>query len=342
MSHVVQVVQFPQVLVVEKTIEIAYRWKIVEIPEIHTVQGVQTCERLSTALVRHVAQAEIVENVEVGTSLLAGSVPTMFVMAPVFEASTSVGDRCLHVECAQWIPSALTHPRLKLGCVRVARGRSSAVCGWPRGRPSCGWPAVVVRPADGPRSSGRPSLRMAGGRPPCGWPVDGGRSSADGRRSSADGRRSSADGRRSSADGRRSSSDGRRSSRLAVVVRWVRSGSIVAGWDSTPPGRLLDPGPAVVSVFCRTTDDDGLSFRILHKKMSVRGWGWRAGARACTNALLERIDGEPMEFEWNIFPGFNTLQLCHKVQELMSRLSITPEKFTGRIIFMVQRHLMGI
>ena len=24
---------------------------------------------------------------------------------------------------------------------------------------------------------------------------------------------------------------------------------------------------------------------------------------------LDRIDGEPMEFEWNIFPGFKTLQL---------------------------------
>ena len=49
---------------------------------------------------------------------------------------------------------------------------------------------------------------------------------------------------------------------------------------------------------------------------------------------LDRIDGEPMEFEWNIFPGFTTLQLCQKVQELLSRLSVTPEKFTGRIIFM--------
>ena len=34
---------------------------------------------------------------------------------------------------------------------------------------------------------------------------------------------------------------------------------------------------------------------------------------------LDRIDGEPMEFEWNIFPGFTTLQLSHKVQELLSR-----------------------
>ena len=49
---------------------------------------------------------------------------------------------------------------------------------------------------------------------------------------------------------------------------------------------------------------------------------------------LDRIDGEPMEFEWNIFPGFTTLQLCSNVQELLSRLSVTPEKFTGRINFM--------
>ena len=49
---------------------------------------------------------------------------------------------------------------------------------------------------------------------------------------------------------------------------------------------------------------------------------------------LDRIDGEPMEFEWNIFTGFTTLQLSHKVEELLLRLSVTPEKFTGRIIFM--------
>ena len=32
---------------------------------------------------------------------------------------------------------------------------------------------------------------------------------------------------------------------------------------------------------------------------------------------LDTIDGEPMEFECNIFPGFTTLQLCNKVQEFM-------------------------
>ena len=67
---------------------------------------------------------------------------------------------------------------------------------------------------------------------------------------------------------------------------------------------------------------------------------WFESSRAYR--ALDRIDGERMEFEWNILPGFNTLQLCHKDQKLMSRLSITPEKFSVWIIFMVQRHLMGI
>ena len=32
---------------------------------------------------------------------------------------------------------------------------------------------------------------------------------------------------------------------------------------------------------------------------------------------LDTIDGEPMEFDWNIFPGFTTLQLVLEVQELL-------------------------
>ena len=49
---------------------------------------------------------------------------------------------------------------------------------------------------------------------------------------------------------------------------------------------------------------------------------------------LHTIDGEPTEFEWNIFPGFTTLQLVREVQEFLSKMSIQPEDFTGRIIFM--------
>ena len=46
------------------------------------------------------------------------------------------------------------------------------------------------------------------------------------------------------------------------------------------------------------------------------------------------ISGESTEFEWNIFPGFTTLQLCGKVNDLLSSLGQTPETFTGRILFM--------
>ena len=46
------------------------------------------------------------------------------------------------------------------------------------------------------------------------------------------------------------------------------------------------------------------------------------------------INGEPTEFEWNIFPGFITLQLCDKISDLLSDLGETPETFIGRILFM--------
>ena len=35
---------------------------------------------------------------------------------------------------------------------------------------------------------------------------------------------------------------------------------------------------------------------------------------------LDTIDGEQMEFEWNIFTGFTTLQLCNKVHGSMSKM----------------------
>ena len=59
---------------------------------------------------------------------------------------------------------------------------------------------------------------------------------------------------------------------------------------------------------------------------------WFRSSSECR--ALDTIDGEPMEFEWNIFPGFTTLQLCYKVQEFLSNRSTEPEDFTGRIIFM--------
>ena len=49
---------------------------------------------------------------------------------------------------------------------------------------------------------------------------------------------------------------------------------------------------------------------------------------------LDRIDGKPMEFEWNIFLGFTTLQILTEIQRMLSSMSCEPEQFNGRVIFM--------
>ena len=46
----------------------------------------------------------------------------------------------------------------------------------------------------------------------------------------------------------------------------------------------------------------------------------------------EDVSGESTAFEWNIFPGFTSLQLCDKISNLLSSLGQTPETSTGRIL----------
>ena len=47
-------------------------------------------------------------------------------------------------------------------------------------------------------------------------------------------------------------------------------------------------------------------------------WSWFKDSLQYRN--LDTIDGEPMEFEWNIFSGFTTLQLVDKVQQFMNKM----------------------
>ena len=49
---------------------------------------------------------------------------------------------------------------------------------------------------------------------------------------------------------------------------------------------------------------------------------------------LQGLDGEPIDFEWKIFPGATALDLLHKIQADLQGKNITPEKFSARIIFM--------
>ena len=76
--------------------------------------------------------------------------------------------------------------------------------------------------------------------------------------------------------------------------------------------------------------------RVHQHPMSNEAWKERIGWIITDQSYrdYDGISGEPTEFEWNIFPGFTTLQLCSKVTDLLSRLGETPETFTGRILFM--------
>ena len=76
--------------------------------------------------------------------------------------------------------------------------------------------------------------------------------------------------------------------------------------------------------------------RILQRPESNEAWkNMIQGVMSETSYRdYDGINGEPTEFEWNIFPGFTTLQLRDKVNDLLSDLGDTPETFTGRILFM--------
>ena len=76
--------------------------------------------------------------------------------------------------------------------------------------------------------------------------------------------------------------------------------------------------------------------RILQHPDSNEAWKNRIAVLQSERSYrdYDGINGESTEFEWNIFPGFTTLQLCGQINDLRSDLGQTPETFTGRILFM--------
>ena len=76
--------------------------------------------------------------------------------------------------------------------------------------------------------------------------------------------------------------------------------------------------------------------RIHQHPESNKAWKERIGWIITDKSYrdYDGINGEPTEFEWNIFAGFTTLQLCDKISNLLSSLGQSPETFTGRILFM--------
>ena len=76
--------------------------------------------------------------------------------------------------------------------------------------------------------------------------------------------------------------------------------------------------------------------RILQHPESNEAWKNRvAGVRSEKSYRdYDATNGELTEFEWNIFPGFITLQLCDKIGDLLRDLGQKPETFTGRNLYM--------
>ena len=112
-------------------------------------------------------------------------------------------------------------------------------------------------------------------------------------------------------------------------------------WENSPWKYLSLIGDEQVISFQRTKvyvfSDSVLCLGKIHENTQTNtAWEqrleWFKTSQEYRN--LDRIDGEPMEFEWNIFPGFNTLQLSQEVKQLLLGLNETPENVTGRIIFM--------
>ena len=68
--------------------------------------------------------------------------------------------------------------------------------------------------------------------------------------------------------------------------------------------------------------------------------GWIKSSESHRN--FDGINGEPTEFEWNIFPGFNTLQLCDKVKEFTEQIGRNTRKFHRKnsIHVDVHRHFL--
>ena len=119
------------------------------------------------------------------------------------------------------------------------------------------------------------------------------------------------------------------------------SGVETIGWENHSWKHLsLIGDEKVINLQCTKVyvfSDSVLCLGKIHENpQSNSAWedrlGWFKSSPEYRN--FDRIDGEPIEFEWNIFPGFNTLQLSQEVKHLLLRLGETPENFTGRIIFM--------
>ena len=119
------------------------------------------------------------------------------------------------------------------------------------------------------------------------------------------------------------------------------SGLETIGWENHSWKRLSLIGDETVINLQRTKvyvfSDSVLCLgKILQHPESNEAWKNRIAGVMSEKSYrdFDGINGKPTEFEWNIFPGFTSLQLCDKISDLLSSSGETPETFTGSILFM--------
>ena len=76
------------------------------------------------------------------------------------------------------------------------------------------------------------------------------------------------------------------------------------------------------------------NFKILQKQIEDGKAKWPEFRLSTSYGELLGSDGEPIELEWNILPGFTSWQILQKIQNDLQERNVEPEQFGDRIIFM--------
>ena len=96
------------------------------------------------------------------------------------------------------------------------------------------------------------------------------------------------------------------------TIKWTKARVYVYSDSVSCLGKMHDPEDAI-----KKWNDQVSTLKMCH-----------------TFRELQELDGEPIDFEWKIFPRATALDIIHKIQADLQGKHSTPENFSDRIIFM--------
>ena len=96
------------------------------------------------------------------------------------------------------------------------------------------------------------------------------------------------------------------------AIKWTKARVYVYSDSALFLEKMLGPEDAI-----KRWDDQVSTLKVCH---TFREW--------------QGLDGEPIDFEWKIFPGATALDLLHEIQADLQGKHVTPKNFSDRTIFM--------